>query len=1324
VKTAWQAERGAFARALRAIVVPTAQALRNARRITSTTALACATLLLSLGVAQAQTDTTTSLTSSAASTFGQPITFTATVSPAMAVAPTPTGTVTFFDGSTPIGTGTLMSTGSGVQATLTISTLTAGSHTITATYGGDGNFNGSSSGPLTLNIFKAPVGETGSTNPGGAVFGDQITFQINIIPSKPIPQTPTGTVTFFDGSTQIGSAPLVNGTATFTTTTPLAAGNHTITENYSGDDNFDSLSVPVPVFIKNATTTALASSLNPSALGQSVTLTATVSSDGGTPTGSVTFMDAGAGSLGTVTLSSGQASLTIATLAAGNHFIQAAYSGDSNFGASTGALNQGVRASTTTTTVTSSANPSAFGQSVTFTATVSSSDGTPTGSVRFADDVGGILGTVALTNVGGAQQASLTVSTLAIGSHNIQALYLGDNNFGGSGGAVTQIVNKFASTTALVSSLNPSSVGQAVTFTATVSGAGGTPTGSVTFIDTTTSQTLGTVNLANVGGAQQAAFTTSSLTAGSHIIQATYGGDSNFGTSSATVNQGVGKIASTTTLVSSQNPSAFGQSVTFTATVSGTGGTPSGSVTFTDQTTGQTLGTVNLANVGGAQQAAFTTSALGSGGHTIQASYGGDATFTNSAATLNQSVGKAPSTTTLTSTTNPSTFGQSVTFTATVSSAANTPPTGSVIFTDQTTGQTLGTVNLVNVGRIVRQAAFTISTLATGTHTIQASYGGDTNTDTSSATLDQVVKSTTSITTLTSSANPSVFGQAVVFTATVSPSSGSGAPTGTVTFTDQTTGQALGSVTLSNVGGAQRATLTATLAIGSHTIQASYGGDLNFGPSSATLNQVVGKAATTTALTSSPNPSRPGQAVTFTATVKPNVGSGIPTGTVTFKDNGTTIGTGTLTGTGTATFTTTTLALGTHPITAVYGGDGNFTGSTSAVLNQSVTNTSDSVKLHQLIISATPIIAQGWGQAVTGAMGDAISAGFTGNPQSLSPAGTGFTYYFNDDPPARAIAETDQDSLRRYLASPNGSLASPDGSANSNANSNAKRVGDDFRALGYAGGIPTKAPPPAVTASAPHDWLAWVTVRGFDFFRGTFGNDLKGTQVDAFAGLTRRITPNFIVGVLGGYEHFDYSSQAFNGVLKGGGWTAGAFLGWKLSSNIRFDAGAAWSDLLANGVSGTASGNFIGTRWLVNGGLTGTYTWQHFVLEPSARVFALWEHDNAFTDSLGTAQPGHNFETGRASAGIKAVYPLAWTTSAVALSPYAGLYADYYFSRDDAQTTGLTTVPLLQGFSARATGGVTVSFAGGATLGAGGEFGGIGSANHIWTWTARGRIPF
>src|SRR5271157_2299491 len=100
--------------------------------------------------------------------------------------------------------------------------------------------------------------------------------------------------------------------------------------------------------------------------------------------------------------------------------------------------------------------------------------------------------------------------------------------------------------------------------------------------------------------------------------------------------------------------------------------------------------------------------------------------------------------------------------------------------------------------------------------------------------------------------------------------------------------------------------------------------------------------------------------------------------------------------------------------------------------------------------------------------------------------------------------------------------------------------------------------------------------------------------------------------------------------------------------NLRFDAGGAWSNIMANDTAGTASGNFTGTRWLVNGGLTGTYPWQMLVFEPSAR-------------SLGTFQPARNFETGRASAGVKAIYPFAWTSSTVALSPYAGLYRRLLF---------------------------------------------------------------
>ena len=78
----------------------------------------------------------------------------------------------------------------------------------------------------------------------------------------------------------------------------------------------------------------------------------------------------------------------------------------------------------------------------------------------------------------------------------------------------------------------------------------------------------------------------------------------------------------------------------------------------------------------------------------------------------------------------------------------------------------------------------------------------------------------------------------------------------------------------------------------------------------------------------------------------------------------------------------------------------------------------------------------------------------------------------------------------------------------------------------------------------------------------------------------------------------------------------------------------------------------------------------------------------------------------------------------MSLAPYVGLYGDYYFSMDDAATAGLTTVPLLQGWSARATAGLALTFSNNAVVGFGGEYAGIGSDTHILTWRVRGSVPF
>jgi hypothetical protein len=184
-------------------------------------------------------------------------------------------------------------------------------------------------------------------------------------------------------------------------------------------------------------------------------------------------------------------------------------------------------------------------------------------------------------------------------------------------------------------------------------------------------------------------------------------------------------------------------------------------------------------------------------------------------------------------------------------------------------------------------------------------------------------------TTLTSSLNPSTYGQAVTLTATVK-STTTSTPTGTVTFMDGAT--ALGTETLA--AGVTKFTSN-SLSVRVHSITAVYGGSISFfGSKSAVLKQTVNKAATSTSLTSTPNPSKVGQAVKFMATVKAAT-SGTPIGTVTFKDGTTTLGSSTLAG-GKATFTTSKLVKGSHSITCVYGGSGNYIGSTSTVLTQIV----------------------------------------------------------------------------------------------------------------------------------------------------------------------------------------------------------------------------------------------------------------------------------------------------------------------------------------------------------------------------------------------------
>lgn len=269
------------------------------------------------------------------------------------------------------------------------------------------------------------------------------------------------------------------------------------------------------------TSTCLSSMPNPSIFGQQVTFTANVIPS--TAAGTVTFYDGSTILKSNISLTSGSASINVGTLTVGSHNISAVYNGNSNFVSSTSNVVVQKVHSKTTITWPYKLNPCSWGQPCIFTCQLGwQGSGTPTGMVTFYDGSNSI-GTCNLSSNG---SASFCIGNLGVGSHNITAVYNGDdNNDGCTSNAVTQIVNNVNTKTILTSSANSVKAGSPITFTATVTP--NSATGTVTFKDC--NSVLGTGTLNN----GQAILSTSKLSSGTHSITAVYGGDANCNSSTS-----------------------------------------------------------------------------------------------------------------------------------------------------------------------------------------------------------------------------------------------------------------------------------------------------------------------------------------------------------------------------------------------------------------------------------------------------------------------------------------------------------------------------------------------------------------------------------------------------------------------------------------------------------------------------------------------------------------------------------------------------------------------------------------------------------------------
>ena len=665
----------------------------------------------------------------------------------------PTGNVIFYDGATVLGTVAINVSG---QAILAYSTLSVGSHSLTAGYGGNTNYAASNSPVVTQTVQQTGTQTTLSSAPS-SLAGKPANFTALVTSTTGIP---AGIVTFLDGANALGTATLSGtGSAVFSTST-LGLGTHSITASYPGSTNYTgSISAADQYVVQLAQPTlTLSGPSSPVDAGNTASFSAALASPGVAPTGTLLLLDGGTDIATAAVSAAGSFPFSTSTLGIGTHTLTASYSGDANNSSVVSAsVTVVVQQATSTTLLNASANPLTQGNPLTLTASVTSGSPNAGGTVHFFDGTTA-LGTVSLGTNG---SASFSPTGLGLGSHTLTAVYSGDTNHTGSTSSpLTESVVQGTSAT-LISNNNPAASGQNVTFVAQITGAGGViPTGTATFRDN------GVLLVTSLKSLGTASFSTTTLTAGSHPITVSYSGDTNSAASSSPACTQIVKQQSSLVLTVSPNPAVFAGNVTLTLTVSVQSGTATGTVVLYDGATA--LATVALNSSGVAQ---WSMQAFGAGAHSLSAQYAGDSANTGGASnTVIEQINQANTVTALSSNANNTTVGAPILFTAMVTNTNASPITGSVLFKDGD--------NLLGSAAVVSGASsLTVSTLSAGSHSITAVYSGDLNdTPSTSAAISQTVQQAATQTRVSSASSTGLSGKPATFSVLVT--SANGVPAG------------------------------------------------------------------------------------------------------------------------------------------------------------------------------------------------------------------------------------------------------------------------------------------------------------------------------------------------------------------------------------------------------------------------------------------------------------------------------------------------------------------------------------------------------------------
>ncbi len=837
--------------------------------------------------------------------YGANVTLTATVS---STAGTPTGTVTFYSGATALGTGTL--NGSGVT-TLGTTALTGGSDSVTASYAALGNFAASAS-------TATPITVTGATQ--------TITFPA--IASRAYGSAPFAVAaTSSAGSNypvtitvQAGPAVISGGTVTLT-----GAGPVVLLASQAGDANYSAATATQGFQVTSAALTVTASNASRAFGAANPAFSGTVSGAVGSDSFSETFTT-------TATSTSNVGSYPIVPAVTGPQL--------SNYTVTlvNGALTVSGAATTTTLSAPGSA---AYGASVMLTATVTSTAGTPGGIVTFYSG----STSVGTGNLNGSGVATLTTTTLPVGTDTLTASYGAAGNFATSTSPSSSITVNVASQTITFPAIGAHAYGSApfavtassnlgssypVTITvqsgpAVISGGIVTVTGTGTVVlqasqagdtdynaatatqsfqvmpapltvaannvtrgfDTANPTFSGTITGAVGSDSFSESFTTTATTSsnvGSYSIVPAVTGARIANYSVSIVNGTLMVTAApTTTALSVPGSANYGASVALTATVTSTAGVPGGTVTFYNGSTPVGMGTLNGSGV-----ATLNTAALPAGSDTITASY---AALGNFAASTSQSGTIAVKGTT-----------QTITFPTIGSRVYGSAPFG--VTASSNLGSGYPVIISVQSGPAVIAGGI-VTVTGVGTVVLSASQAGGATYDSATATQSFQV-TPASLTVAANNATRSYGAANPAFSGTVSGAVGSDSFTESFTTTATATSNVGSYAITPAVTGAQLANYTVTPVAGELTVTG---------------------AATTTKL-SAPDNAAYGSSVTLTATVAST--AGVPAGSVTFLSGSTSLGVAALNSSGVATLTTTTLPAGTDTTIATYVAAGNFAGSSSS----------------------------------------------------------------------------------------------------------------------------------------------------------------------------------------------------------------------------------------------------------------------------------------------------------------------------------------------------------------------------------------------------------